>query len=170
MDCNNCTSYTSSYTSYTNNYTCNHDSSCAICLDSILPAEEKIACHPVHVSCVKKHFKPECPVCRRVLDIAVTGDRPQSNLTWSISHPLEEEPIPVEETRERPGSAFFPCPMQIMKTYGLLPSGDVEVSEDDLDENYGDISEDEENPRGDEWDYGSTPRSVEEGVEYTQEY
>lgn len=146
---------------------CSNNISCAICLENILPVEEKITCHPVHISCVKKHFKPECPVCRRVLDIVVTGAKPKCNLVWSLPSSAEEEPE-REDYTEAGRSVFYPCPLQIMKTYGLLPSGegDYEVNEDLFEENREeDFSEDEENPRGDDWDYGSTPRS-----DYTEEF
>lgn len=51
-------------------------SECIICYES---CEEKLPeCkHIVHRNCLKQHFKPECPLCRRKLDIIVEGERPE---------------------------------------------------------------------------------------------
>ena len=50
---------------------------CIICTEKI-GEEDILDCgHWIHISCVKKHFKPECPVCRKSLNIEVVGVRPQ---------------------------------------------------------------------------------------------
>ena len=44
---------------------------CPICLEH---TDDTLECgHKIHLECVKKHFKPECPVCRKPLNITVSG-------------------------------------------------------------------------------------------------
>lgn len=44
---------------------------CPICLEH---TDDILECgHKIHLECVKKHFKPECPVCRKSLNISVSG-------------------------------------------------------------------------------------------------
>ena len=52
---------------------------CPICTEKI-GDEDILDCgHWIHISCVKKHFKPECPVCRKSLNIQVEGSRPEED-------------------------------------------------------------------------------------------
>ena len=49
---------------------------CIICLEN-LGDENPLECgHYMHMECVKKQFKPECALCRRTLNIEVTGQHP----------------------------------------------------------------------------------------------
>jgi hypothetical protein len=50
---------------------------CIICTEK-LDDESSLSCgHWVHLHCVQKQFKAECPICRHPLDIVVTGTLPQ---------------------------------------------------------------------------------------------
>lgn len=41
--------------------------------------------HSFHLSCVKKQFKPECPLCRETLDIETTGELTYRDMYVPIS-------------------------------------------------------------------------------------
>ena len=42
---------------------------CPVCLESMLD-ERPLKCgHHVHIECVKRSMKPECPICRTILDL-----------------------------------------------------------------------------------------------------
>lgn len=52
------------------------EENCAICLEK---TTEMFDCkHHVHLECAKKHFKPECPVCRAKVNIRVSGTYPNN--------------------------------------------------------------------------------------------
>jgi len=54
---------------------------CPVCFLSLEEEKEPLACgHWVHLECVKKHFRPECPVCRQKLNIKVEGSLPSTNI------------------------------------------------------------------------------------------
>ena len=56
---------------------------CAICFEK-LDEEYALECgHWLHVSCVQKHFKPECPICRTPLNIQVYGTPPSNNISMT---------------------------------------------------------------------------------------
>lgn len=66
----------------------NKPTECIICLEEL---KEKYALpcgHWLHMSCVQKHFKPECPICRSPLDIQVSGIHP-SNSSFSNSESFD---------------------------------------------------------------------------------
>jgi len=48
---------------------------CVICYDPIIMEKEKplICGHIFHLDCLKKTFKPQCPLCRKEIDIKVEG-------------------------------------------------------------------------------------------------
>lgn len=52
---------------------------CIICLDPLSDKDILECGHKIHLECVKKHFKPECPICRKQLNIKVTGKYPEPN-------------------------------------------------------------------------------------------
>lgn len=56
---------------------------CIICTDQMNENTPLECGHWIHTECVKKHFKPECPLCRTSLNINVTGNVP-------INESLEE--------------------------------------------------------------------------------
>lgn len=49
------------------------DKQCPICYDNMGDEKNLICGHLVHVSCIKKSFRAECPLCRTKLDIEVEG-------------------------------------------------------------------------------------------------
>lgn len=115
---------------------------CPVCYEKLKNVEPLSCGHIVHLSCVKKHFKPECPLCRKSLDIKVNGTRPE------VFIPFEH----VEEVKENRNDF------------------DIDFSEEEdyySDEegrrwrkkgfNYPEEDEewDEENPFGDDYNYGS---------------
>jgi hypothetical protein len=120
---------------------------CIICYDK-LGQEKPLPCgHYTHMACLKKHFKPECVMCRRPLNIKVTGQVPKSNIPWV---PPEEDmpdlPDPLEnilgdEEDEEIVFISDPDEPRPYKRKGYL------YAEEDSDY-------DEENPLGDEVDYG----------------
>ena len=42
---------------------------CIICTEQICSVSDSIKCHKVHIECVKKSYKSECPCCRQKLNI-----------------------------------------------------------------------------------------------------
>ena len=51
---------------------------CPVCYYSMNKEKNPLTCgHWVHLKCVKRHFKPECPICRHPLKIKVTGQKPE---------------------------------------------------------------------------------------------
>lgn len=57
---------------------------CIICYEKLLD-EKPLECgHIVHMECIKKHFKPECVICRKRLNIQVEGKPPESNIEYTI--------------------------------------------------------------------------------------
>lgn len=53
---------------------------CILCCDALGKEEKPLECgHWMHLACVQKHFKPECPLCRRRLDIRVSGTLPSTD-------------------------------------------------------------------------------------------
>lgn len=60
---------------------------CCICLEEdaeVLPLRE--CGHPYHTVCITKHFKQECPTCRReVTSVTMTGSRPTVTPIESMS-------------------------------------------------------------------------------------
>ena len=52
---------------------------CVVCTESMVNEPEAFRCgHWVHIECVRRQFKPECPICRAELPIQVTGVRPRA--------------------------------------------------------------------------------------------
>ena len=69
---------------------------CIICY-SPLQEEPPLKCgHWMHMECVKKHFKPECPVCRHPLEIAVSGTFPDCDIEPDLSREYDYK----EDTEE----------------------------------------------------------------------
>jgi hypothetical protein len=68
------------------------ESECPICLENTI---DTLECgHKIHIECVKKHFKPECPVCKKTLSIKVNGkfENDSDDLsTDAIRHILEQD-------------------------------------------------------------------------------
>jgi len=53
---------------------------CAICFEKLGDVPAFPCGHYIHLDCIKKHFKPECVICRQPLDIQVTGVSPDPNI------------------------------------------------------------------------------------------
>lgn len=50
---------------------------CIVCRDSLDNNEESLICgHWIHLKCLQRHFKAECPICRHPLNIVVSGHVP----------------------------------------------------------------------------------------------
>lgn len=97
---------------------------CILCLENMIN-ETPLSCgHVFHINCIKKHFKPECPICRTKHNIPVLGSKPELFLPFNT---------------ETTGDVYT----QIFDNY-------IEFEEDEQDE---EDEEDEENPRYDNWDY-----------------
>lgn len=66
---------------------------CAICFEKLEESKSLECGHWLHIVCVQKHFRPECPLCRAPLNIEVTGKYPNSNITFEETIPTFEETI-----------------------------------------------------------------------------
>jgi hypothetical protein len=61
-------------------------SDCIICYETLSITEPPLPCgHYLHLACVKKHFKPECPLCRKPLNITVQGTVPTAFIPFDLS-------------------------------------------------------------------------------------
>ena len=109
---------------------------CIICYDGILRAEDILPCgHRVHICCVQKQFKAECPLCRHPLDMHVYGKRPEPNID------------PPEDLQ------FVQGDVQGIIFGFYLPPGIV-IEYNYETESFSEESDyDEENPHGDKYDY-----------------
>ncbi len=125
--------------------------SCIICTEnSIL---NRFECgHWLHIECLKKQFKPECPLCRMPLNIQVNGTKP----TAYIPHTVEFESEPEES-----GLWYFRvnCPRTVLGDVierGYESDNDSDIS-NWRQQGYCCRSEhpdyDSQNPQGDEMDY-----------------
>jgi len=148
---------------------------CIICTEK-LGDEKPLECgHFMHLDCVKKHFKPECPLCRRVLNIKVTGTLPipfvPSDETDGVSFIWRRVVItpfinPVDDHVYETG--FEDETSGCEDEAESLPDEDDSESLPDLEVVGGirnkwkrkgyahreeDDDYDEENPLGDEWEY-----------------
>lgn len=126
---------------------------CPICYESLQNEPAPLRCgHWLHLSCVRRHFKPECPICRRGLDITVTGKQPQPFV------PIDEPRMISPDEIIRRAVMFVP--------YSVLLPTVIERDDDIVIEEYEptyrqkgylypeeDDDYDEENPHGDNYDY-----------------
>lgn len=118
--------------------------SCILCC---LPLEDEKALecgHWLHLECVKKHFKPECPICRRALSIKVNGTPPDVFLPFNphtfIYNSDSEDDENKTESEEEDDYETSDEDMPDYRRRGYLYA--------DEDPEY-----DEENPCGDEYEY-----------------
>jgi hypothetical protein len=100
---------------------------CAICYNKMTDVKPLECGHWIHLECVKKHFKPECPMCRRKLNIQVTGSLPEAFIPLEAVPDLNTLNTLVEQ----------------IEYYSYRE--DMEYQEDEYT--------DEENPYGDDYDY-----------------
>ena len=78
-------------------------SDCCICYETLSEEDKPLSCgHVIHLECVKKHFKPECPLCRAPLNIKVSGIVPLPFIpTTTGDSDTEEEDIVDRYTSTR---------------------------------------------------------------------
>lgn len=133
---------------------------CTICYDLPLKEEDILPCgHRVHISCVQKQFKAECPLCRTPLKIKVFGTKPHPDESLFLP-PLED----VEEYQGIVTGVSFMFSLRpgilgnVIEYYESYSASNEENDEEpwrargyqyaEEDPEY-----DEENPRGDNWNY-----------------
>lgn len=128
---------------------------CNICYDLPLKEEDILPCgHRVHISCVQKQFKAECPLCRAPLKIKVFGTKPQIDESLFLA--------PQEEDEEYHGNVYGVSFMFSLRP-GILDNVIEHMSDEENDDEIWrakgyqyaeeDSEYDEENPRGDNWEY-----------------
>ena len=62
----------------------NTSETCVICMEDIENEKPLLCGHIVHFECVKKQFKPECPICRAVIkNLKVSGTAPEAYIPYS---------------------------------------------------------------------------------------
>ena len=131
---------------------------CIICTESFKDDSEPLCCgHWIHINCIKKQFKPECPICRTSLDISVSGDKPELYIpnedysgvytgTYTHSRNRAFTMIVIEHIFEHNlETDSLPDLEDITNNDSWQNKGYLHPEED---EDY-----DEENPRGDEFSY-----------------
>ena len=131
------------------------DLDCAICYCPLKSSDWLKCGHRVHISCIQQQFKAECPLCRTPLDIQVFGTYPSGNLNTNTRHesgyvhPRDLYQDPDQEDENVYDHEFFS--FRSGNRYGkrggrTWPEQEYLYREEDPDY-------DEENPRGDSWDY-----------------
>lgn len=136
----------------------NIDSDCVICLEK--NNEDPLICgHRIHISCIKKHFKPECPLCRRKLNIKVNGLTPmafvpsnyEDSLVNSINYEIRDEL--EEEDNETPTEDEIIDDFLMKSTRNFHENYDRYNECEESESEANDEEYDEENPHGDEFEY-----------------
>jgi len=62
--------------------------SCVICLENLNENDVLLACnHKFHLSCLQRHFRADCPLCRRPHSFPVYGEAPQPFVPFSWGEP-----------------------------------------------------------------------------------
>lgn len=73
---------------------------CPVCFEPLLEEESPLVCgHCVHMTCIVQQFKPECPLCRRKLDVEVSGQFPDHDIPFSVQE-FQEQEIQEQEFQE----------------------------------------------------------------------
>ncbi len=115
------------------------DKECVVCLLNFDKDDGPLPCgHWIHLSCVEKHFKPECPVCRTPLNIDVKGQLPDCDIAYDPSSIVDDRVYDYNEVLI-PNMIIYTLMQQ------QIYLGDLIFNESD--------QEDEENPHGDNWNY-----------------
>jgi hypothetical protein len=137
---------------------------CIVCTEKLGEEEKVLDCgHWVHLLCIQKHFKPECPICRKPLNITVNGTipRPEENNDIDNNH-IDNNHIDNNDIQEininiHIHGINIPNVVERGFTYEINNIIFIEEHyyEDENDENSrdDDSDSDEENPRGDNFDY-----------------
>ena len=126
---------------------------CPICFENILPSEITECGHHVHLECLEKQFKAECPLCRRKLNIKITGEKPKNYIQHVVSDnyvvsdedandDVDYEDADDEDADDNKEELHF------SDYLGDDRNSEGEVCYKECTEDY-----DEENPHGDEWEY-----------------
>lgn len=70
---------------------------CIICTEKLSSLDKPLICckQIIHYSCLEKHFKPECPLCRHPLNISVKGTKPIGALLSIQASPERLEIYPT---------------------------------------------------------------------------
>lgn len=105
---------------------------CILCLEKMINETPLNCGHVFHIDCIRKHFKPECPLCRKEHNIDVLGTKPELFLPFNSQ--TIGDMINLGENSLR--QLYF----------------ELEIDEEPEDEEPED-EEDEENPKYDNWDY-----------------
>jgi hypothetical protein len=126
---------------------------CSICYENLHKVEKPQICgHWFHVDCLQRHFKPECPLCRKVLPIKVIGERPPCNIVYIESKDDDSEVESDGDSSSRDTIVYdivdesdddIPSSRKTVG-YGIFSDNSDSENEEDYDS---------ENPNGDNWDY-----------------
>lgn len=119
---------------------------CVICYEKLENVSPLSCGHIIHISCVKKHFKPECPLCRTKLNIEVSGTFPVPNIDF------------IPETDRKENRNYSDVELTEEEDEEHTQEGDIEeTSWRKKGFNYPEEDEewDEENPFGDDYNYGN---------------
>ena len=119
---------------------------CPVCYEELENEKPQVCGHVIHLDCLKKHFKPECPLCRTKLNIEVEGtfdgksyrerEYEQAYLQSYYAEDLEEYEEDYNEELEQ----------YIHEENWRWRCRGFNYEEEDPEF-------DEENPRGDDWYY-----------------
>jgi len=109
---------------------------CPICFESLNDEKEPLKCgHWMHLECVKKHFKPECPVCRAPLDIKVTGSMCDPSIEFSTQFLEVFQYVPPENNVTGTLPEIINMMNSIISSYPTRPQFiDIEVMNSVMDD------------------------------------
>jgi hypothetical protein len=149
---------------------------CPICLDKLNESNPLQCGHWVHMSCLKKHFKPECPICRKKLDIIVEGKAPSLyddymeqdnldiqgsvlgveiiiNIGRGILNPVSEIDMDEYNYEDEEIDLEHFNYRHFVNKYKMSSRFSREILNRSFMTDEEDPDYDEDNPHGDEWDY-----------------
>jgi len=111
---------------------------CCVCYENL--SQSYLECgHPVHISCIERHFIPECPVCRAKINVKVKGTRPTMSYVFDptefIQEPEDEDELPPlvgDQYYSYVPSIGYPNPSTLSSSFS--PSVISDVKENNLSE------------------------------------
>ena len=131
---------------------------CIVCTEKLGEEEKVLECgHWVHILCIQKHFKPECPICRKPLNIVVNGTIPRPEDDFHDNGDIQENGD-IHEININIHIHGINIPNVVERGFTYEINNIIFIEEHYEDENEEnsrdeDSFSDEENPRGDNFDY-----------------
>lgn len=112
---------------------------CSVCYENV---DSVLECHVVCGACVEKHFKKECPVCRKKHTLPISGVPPVSLETL----------VPEKNSKPQTLSEIYAAMRKIQKEKEKISDG-ANDEENDSENTSEDMSQDISEDMSEEYDY-----------------